>query len=219
MSRRYTLIVGTKNWSSWSLRAWLALHATGAPFDEITVRLRQPDTRDQIRRLVPSDRVPALRIEQEGGSFTVFDSLAICDTLAELHPEANLWPVEPAARALARSISATMHSGFASLRASLPMEFARHLQRPNLSGEVEQEISEIARFWHDALDSSGQGDGFLFGRFSIADCMYAPVVSRLRTYGIRLDPALDAYCARMFDMPVMRAWLNSAQQEVEAGLA
>lgn len=216
MPVQYTLILGTKNWSSWSLRAYLAMRATGAAFEETTVRLRRPDTRANIRKLVPSNKVPALRIEEGGRGWTVFDSLAICETLAERHPDVQLWPQDPAARAFARSISAAMHSGFAALRATLSMEFARRLPKPDLNQEVVDEIAEIAEYWSEALSrSSGP---FLFGAFTLADCMYAPVVSRFRTYGISLDPMLEEYCARIFGLPAMRDWLAAAEDEVKAGL-
>ncbi|MGH6890317.1 MAG: glutathione S-transferase family protein [Rhizomicrobium sp.] len=213
----YTLFIGTKNWSSWSLRAWLALRATGVDFEEVVIRLAQPDTGEAIRTRARADTVPALQIRDGGADLTVFDSLAICETLAERHPEAQLWPPSPAARAQARSIAATMHSGFAALRATLPMEFARRLPTPEPNDQVRDEIARIARFWSEALGQGGAG-GFLYGRFSIADCMYAPVVSRFRTYGIALDSPLDAYCGRILDLPAMRDWHAAAQKEVDAGL-
>jgi len=126
----YTLFVGTKNWSSWSLRAWLALRATDAEFEDVVIPLRQPDTSAIIRRLAGCDTVPALRIDENGEVQTVFDSLAICETLAERHPEAQLWPAAPAERARARSISAAMHSGFAALRSALPMATCRPRKCP-----------------------------------------------------------------------------------------
>jgi glutathione S-transferase len=215
---RYTLIVGTKQWSSWSLRAWLAMRATGAEFREMTVQLRRPETHAEIRRLAPVDKVPVLQIEEAGATVTVFDSLAICETLAERHADAQLWPTDFAARAQARSISAAMHSGFAALRESLSMEFARSLPTPELGSDVEAEIATIRNFWREALDTYGGGGGFLFGEFSIADCMYAPVVSRFRTYGIALDPVLDAYCDHIWALPAMQDWLAAAKAELESGL-
>jgi glutathione S-transferase len=216
---RYTLIVGTKNWSTWSLRAYLALRATGTDFDEIIVQLRRPETRAQIREHMPSGQVPGLKIEDDGSIHTVFDSLAICETLAERHPEAHLWPHDPAARAQARSISATMHAGFAALRTALPMDFVRRLPMPELNAEVTEQIAQIVGYWQDALARFSRTDGFLFGLFSIADCMYAPVLSRFRTYGIELPTPLDAYSHRMFSLPAMRDWERAAQVEADAGLA
>lgn len=214
---RYTLIIGTKHWSSWSLRAYLALRATGAEFREITVRLRQSETRADMRRLAQVGMVPVLQIEDSGAMVTVFDSLAICETLAERHPDAQLWPADFAARARARSISAAMHSGFAALRENLSMEFARSLPTPELSDGTKEDIATIKAFWHEALAAHG-GGGFLFGGFSIADCMYAPVVSRFRTYGIALDPVLDAWCDRIWTLPAMQDWLTAARAEPESGL-
>jgi glutathione S-transferase len=218
---RYRLIIGTKDWSSWSLRAWLALKACGAPFEEIVIRLRQTGhegTRAQILQYSPSGKVPVLQIEDDGARYTVFDSLAICETLAELHPDAALWPDDPSTRAFARSISAAMHSGFADLRAALSMDFARRLATPELSETVKDQIAEITGYWQAALDGNG-GKDFLFGRLSIADCMYAPVVSRFRTYGIALAPALAAYSDRVLAYPPMREWEVAALAEVTAGLA
>lgn len=218
---RYRLIVGTKDWSSWSLRPWLAMKACAVPFEEIVIGLRQPGdagSRAQILKYSPSGKVPVLQIEAGDASYTVFDSLAICETLAERHPEARLWPDDPAARGLARSISAAMHSGFAELRSVLPMDFARRLPTPELNETVQAQIAEITGYWQASLDRTA-GDAYLFGRFSIADCMYAPVVSRFRTYGIALTPALAAYAERMFALPAMREWEIAAEAEVAEGLA
>jgi glutathione S-transferase len=215
---KYTLILGTKNWSSWSLRPYLALCATGASFEEVVIPLNRPETRSEILKYSPSAKVPALTIDEGGRSFTVFDSLAICETLAERHPEARLWPTDAEARAQARSISAVMHSSYPDLRAALSMDFARSVPTPALSDAVKSQIAEITGTWQAALDRLGKG-GFLFGDFSIADCMYAPVVSRFRTYGIALPTALQAYCERMFALPGMRNWAEASKAEVEAGLA
>jgi glutathione S-transferase len=214
----YRLITGTKNWSSWSLRAYLALRATGAPFEETVVPLRRPDTRDAIRKFVASNRVPALIVEEDDRQFFVFDSLAICETLAERHPDARLWPADVAARAKARSFSAAMHSGFSALRETLPMEFARRLPTPALSAEVLRDIAEISGYWEEALGDGGARGEFLFGAFSIADCMYAPVASRFTTYGLPLPPALDQYCRRIMNLPAMQDWFAASRVEVEAGL-
>jgi glutathione S-transferase len=214
----YTLILGTKNWSSWSLRPWLALHAVGQPFGEVVIPLNRPETRTEILKHSPSGKVPALRIEDDGRSYTVFDSFAICETLAERHPEARLWPSDPEARAQARSISAVMHSSFPDLRATLSMDFARRHPTPALNDTVRSQIAEITGYWQSALDRYGHG-GFLFGAFSIADCIYAPVVSRFRTYGIELPDAVEAYCGRIFQLPAMRAWEDASRAEIDAGLA
>jgi glutathione S-transferase len=218
----YTLILGTKNWSSWSLRPYLAMRATGAPFAEIGIRLRRsesPTTREQILKHSPAGKVPVLKIAEGGRSYTVWDSLAICETLAERHPEAKLWPDEAERRALARSYAAEMHSGFPDLREQMTMEFARTLPTPTLRDATKAQIARIIEAWAHALKQHRDANGFLFGRFSIADCMYAPVVSRFLTYGIELPPSVAAYCERMMALPAMQDWGRAAKAEVDAGLA
>ncbi len=218
MAAQYTLIVGTKNWSSWSLRPYLAMRASGAAFDEVVIGLNQPQTKAEILAHSPAGRVPVLKITEAGETTTVFDSLAICETLAERFPQAGLWPQDWRARALARSYAAEMHSGFAALRSTLPMEIARTLPQPALSDAVKADIARIVEAWTDALTHHGKDGGFLFGRFSIADCMYGPVVTRFRTYGIALPEVVDAYCTRMMALPAMQDWLAAAQEEVAGGL-
>jgi glutathione S-transferase len=217
MSERYTLTIGTKDWSSWSLRPYMALRGIGVPFAEDVIALRRNSTTAEVAKRTPAGRVPVLRIEENGASFVVWDSLAICETLAERHPEARLWPADPILRARARAYSAEMHSGFPDLRDQLTMDFARRLPAPPLREETKQQIARILDAWTSALGENG-GD-FLFGRFSIADCMYAPVVSRFVTYGIELPPEAKAYVERMISLPAMRDWGRAAQAEVDAGAA
>ena len=215
----YTLVIGTKNWSSWSLRPYLAMRATGAPFEEIVIRLRAkeaPTTRDQILKHSPAGRVPVLKIADGGKTVTVWDSLAICETLAERHPEAGLWPDDAMARAVARSYAAEMHSGFPDVRDQMTMEFARKLPQPKLRDATKDQVARILEAWSHAL--AHHKGGFLFGRFSVADCMYAPVVSRFLTYGVELPKDVVAYCERMMSLPAMQDWGKAAKAEVEAGL-
>ena len=214
----YTLIIGTKNWSSWSLRAWLALKATGASFEEILVPLRRPESKTLIRALSPSARVPVLRIKDGASEVVVFDSLAICESLAERHPDAGLWPENSAARALARSCAAEMHSGFLALREALPMDFARKLSMPPLDETVREQMGRIQEAWHAALVRFGAHGGFLFGRFSIADCMYAPVVSRFQTYAVPMPDDVEGYAKRVMALPAMQEWLAGSQKEIADGL-
>ena len=219
---RYTLVVGTKNWSSWSLRPYLALRATGAPFEEVLIQLRRtdsPSTKELIRKHSPAGRVPVLKIEENGTTTTVWDSLAICETLAERHAEAKLWPADPIARALARSYSAEMHSGFPDLREQLSMDFARKVPTPNLRDATKDQIARVLESWETALAKFGSSDGFLFGGFSVADCMYGPVVSRFVTYGIEMPVAARRYTERMMALPAMKDWGIAAQAEVDAGIA
>lgn len=218
LATRYTIVLGTKNWSSWSLRPYLALRATGAPFGEIVVGLRRPDTHSNILKHSPSGRVPVLKIEEDGDTTTVFDSLAICETLAERHPEAGLWPDDWRARATARSYAAEMHSGFPALRRVLPMDLACAHPTPGHDDAVEADIARILDAWQNALARYGKDGGFLFGRFSIADCMYAPVVTRFRTYGIALPQVITDYSDRVFALPAMADWIAAARAEAAAGL-
>ena len=215
----YTLIVGTKDWSSWSLRPYLALTATGQPFAEMVIRLRETQhntTRDTIRKFSGAGRVPVLKIEEAGKTVTVWDSLAICETIAERHPEAGLWPDDWAARAQARAMSAEMHSGFPDLRDQLGMDFARTLPMPDLRPQTREQIERILGSWDAAL--AEHTGGFLFGRFSIADCMYAPVVSRFTTYGVQVSKPVKDYMARIWALPDMQAWLAASKKEVEDGI-
>ena len=215
----YTLIIGTKDWSSWSLRPYLALVATGQPFAEMVIRLRETQhntTRDTIRKFSGAGRVPVLKIEEAGKTVTVWDSLAICETIAERHPEAGLWPDDWAARSQARAMSAEMHSGFPDLRDQLGMDFARTLPMPDLRPQTKEQIERILGSWEAAL--AEHTGGFLFGRFSIADCMYAPVVSRFTTYGVQVSAPVKDYMARVWALPGMQAWLAASKKEVEDGI-
>ena len=216
---RYTLIVGTRNWSSWSLRPFVALKATGAPFETVDIRLRRtqhPTTREQILKHSPAGKVPVLKIEEDGNSMTVWDSLAICETLAERHPDAGLWPRDAATRATARSYACEMHSGFPDLRDQLSMDFARRQDLPELREDTKIQIARILEAWESALVTS-KGE-FLFGKLSVADCMYAPVVSRFFTYSVAVSTPVKAYMERMMALPAMQEWLKGAQAEVDAGI-
>lgn len=216
---RYTLIVGTRNWSSWSLRPFVALKAAGLTFETIDIRLRQkeaPTTREQILKHSPAGKVPVLKIEENGKSLTVWDSLAICETIAERHPEAGLWPDDARARAIARSYSCEMHSGFPDVRDQLSMDFANRQPLPELREDTKTQVARIIDAWSDAL-ATYKGD-FLFGRFSVADCMYAPVASRFETYGVEVPAPVRSYMDRVLALPAMREWGIVAAKEVADGL-
>jgi len=204
-----TIILGNKNYSSWSLRAWLALNATGAFFSEEVIPLYQPDSRARLLAHGPSGKVPVLK----HGDLVVWDSLAICEYLAELFPDAGLWPDDPDQRALARSISAEMHSGFSALRNDMPMDmrasFSDHVSGPG----VADDIGRITEIWNYCR-AGRTGDGpFLFGAFSIADAMYAPVASRFRTYNVDLDSLSGDYVDAIHAWPPMVAWFDAATRE------
>lgn len=211
----YTLIIGNKNLSSWSLRPWLALRVAGLTFEEIKIRLDQPETRASIVNHSPAGKLPILKIAEGGKTHLVWDSLAICETIADRHPEAGLWPKDGLARAEARSFAAEMHSGFPDVRDQLSMFFARKLETPELRETTQKQIARILASWESAL-ATYKGS-FLFGDFSIADCMYAPVVSRFRTYGIEMSAPAAAYAARMMALPAMQEWMDGAEEEVAAG--
>jgi glutathione S-transferase len=220
MASRYTLVIGTKDWSSWSLRPYVALRATKVPFEEVLIPLRRADfTGDEIRKYSKAGRVPVLRIQQDGREVIVWDSLAICETIAERHPEAKLWPDDPLVRAEARSYAAEMHSGFADVRDQLSMDFVRRLPLPDLRDATKQQVARIIEAWSSALARFGADGGFLFGRLSIADCMYAPVVSRFTTFGVEVPAPVAAYMVRMMALPAMVDWGAAAQKEVDAGIA
>ncbi len=215
----YTLILGTKDWSSWSLRPYVAIRAVGAAFEEIMVPLRKGNSRDRIIQHSPAAKLPVLNIEDGGETITVWDSLAICETLAERHPDAKLWPDDANIRAVARAYAAEMHSGFAALRSTLSMDFARRLPTPELDDATRADIARILEAWTQALEKHGDNGGFLFGRFSIADAMYAPVVSRFVTYGIAVPGVVKTYMDRMMALPAMQDWGKASQAEVDAGVA
>ena len=215
----YTLVIGDKNLSSWSLRPWLALKQCGIPFAEECIRLRQPDSKAEILRHCPSGKVPALKTK----TGVVWDSLAILDTLAERHPEHGLWPQDEEARAAARSISAEMHSGFATLRNEMPMDLLSKLPSPPLGAALEADIGRIAAIWKDTRARFGQGGPFLFGAFTNADAMYAPVATRFRTYGVDLgrfgdDGTAAAYAEAILALPAMAEWTEGARDEVRQSL-
>jgi glutathione S-transferase len=212
-----TLVIGNKNYSSWSLRPWLAMKMAGIDFDEIRIPLDQPDTKTGILRHSPSGKVPCLIEAGPSGRLTIWDSLAICEYVNEACADGRLWPADRAARARARSVTAEMHSGFAALRTHMSMDIrARKLERGAAAmarEDVAADITRIRALWFDTLlQSSGP---FLFGEFSIADAFYAPVVMRFVTYGVELAPALAAYRDRVVALAPMQQWIAAATAEVE----
>ena len=208
------LVVGTKRWSTWSLRPWLALKHTGATFTETLVGLRQDEGRTEAAILPhsPSGLVPVLK----DGGLTVWDSLAICEYLAEKFPAAKLWPDDPALRALARAAAAEMHSGFQSLRGECPMALEAEPKVTTLSEATQKNVRRIVALWSDLLSRSG--GPFLAGEWSIADAFYTPVATRFRTYGVHLsdygdDGSCGAYATRLLATPEFREWEAAARAE------
>lgn len=203
------LIIGDKGYSSWSLRAALALELTGEPYDEVSIALGQADTREQILRYSPTGKVPLLNTE-EG---PVWDSLAIAEYLAERFPEAHLWPRGQYARAVARSICAEMHSGFVALRTHMPMDLRRAQPLASIPAEVQADIQRIVALWSECRAQFGADGAFLFGHASIADAFYAPVAARLRSYQVELPPLVAAYVATIYHWPAFQRWYQAALEE------
>lgn len=207
--KELTLVVASKNYSSWSLRPSLALAHTGQPFREVVVPLGQADTAANIAKYSPSGRVPVLL----HGDVVVWDSLAICEYLAEQFPQAKLWPEAPGARAHARSVSAEMHSGFTHLRNHMPMNIRARQPGEGRAPGVAEDIARITSLWTECRSRFGQGGPFLFGAFSIADAFYAPVVTRFVTYDVELDAVCAAYRDAVLGLPALKAWTEAARGE------
>ena len=201
------LVIGDYNYSSWSLRPWLALKQAGVPFEQTLIRLRERETKAEILKLSPSGKVPCLI----DGETVVWDSLAICEYVAEKTP--GLWPVDRKTRAEARSISAEMHSGFGSLRHSMAMDVQASLPHITRTAEVTADIERIVAIWENCRSRFADAGPFLFGRFSIADAMYAPVVWRFLTYAVDLPPASRAWVETMSALPAMQEWKQGALAE------
>ncbi|MBI3517360.1 MAG: glutathione S-transferase family protein [Proteobacteria bacterium] len=205
----FTLYIGNKNYSSWSLRAWLVLRQAGVAFEEVLIPLRQPDTPEKILRHSPSGRVPCLH----HGDIVVWDSLAIGEYVADLFPHAQLWPTDPTARAVARGVAAEMHAGFAALRQNMPMNLRGAFPGKGLSPAVREDINRVTALWRDCRRRFAGHKPMLFGDFSIADAMYAPVVARFATYAVVLDEDARDYVRLILDLPAMQEWVEAAKQE------
>ncbi|SAK93019.1 glutathione S-transferase domain-containing protein [Caballeronia hypogeia] len=202
------LVIGDKFNSSWSMRPWVLLRHFGIPFDETLIRLGQPDTKAKILEVSPSGKVPCL-VTDAGDA--VWESLAIVETIAELHPEHAMWPREPAARARARSVSAEMHAGFADLRQNMPMEITTRAPGKGATPEALANIARIEAIWAECLAKSG--GPFLFGDFGIADAMFAPVVMRFNTYAPKLSATSLEYAKRVTALPAVAQWIDGARGE------
>jgi glutathione S-transferase len=209
----FTLVIGNKNYSSWSLRGWLMARIAGIEFEESVVPLDLPETQTAIRKHSPSGRVPVLLHR----GLAVWESLAIAEYLNDLKPEAGLWPPSAAARAHARSISSEMHAGFVELRNNMPMNIRASYPGKGMTPGVRVDIERITGLWRDCrkrfAGAFQKDDGFLFGNFSAADAMYAPVVTRLRTYDVKLDTDSEAYCNAVLNHPAMKDWIGAAKHE------
>jgi glutathione S-transferase len=205
----YTLYIGNKNYSSWSLRPWLAMKHARIPFAEKLMMLDTPEFHAQIGAINPARRVPCLY----DGEFAVWDTLAICEYLAERHP--GLWPHDAHARARARSLCAEMHAGFATLRNEMPMN-VRARARKTISGDaLKHDVARMFAIWNDTRQKFGQHGALLFGAFSIADAFFAPVAFRFQTYGVEPPGAAGDYLRALLSLPAMREWQSAAESEAE----
>jgi len=202
------LVIGDKNYSSWSMRPWLLLTHFGIPFDEVPIELDEPGTKAAILAHSASGKVPCL-VTDDG--FAVWDSLAIAETLAERFPGHALWPRDANARARARSVSAEMHSGFAALCGAMPMAIRTSKPGAGATRDARADVARIDEIWRDCLAASG--GPFLFGAFTIADAMYAPVVMRVNSYAPALSDEAAAYAARVTALPAVAAWIDAARRE------
>lgn len=204
-----TLVIANKLYSSWSLRPWLLMRQAAIPFDEVVVPLGQLETGERIRRYSPAGKVPVLI----DGPVTVWDSLAIAEYVAERWPEHGLWPSGRDAKALARSISAEMHSGFAALRSACPMNLGKRFAPRDRGERVAADVARIEAIWRDARARFGAAGPFLFGSFTVADAMYGPVVTRLDTYDFAVAPDTRAYMDMILTLPAFRDWREAALAE------
>ncbi|HEY4318065.1 MAG TPA: glutathione S-transferase family protein [Herbaspirillum sp.] len=203
-----TLVIGDKNYSSWSMRPWLALAAFDIPFQEVMIKLGQPDTTTRIAQYSAAGKVPILL----GPDIEVWDSLAICEFAAEQFPDRHLWPQNSTARAVARSICAEMHAGFKGLRDAMPMDISGRYPGQGRTPQAQADIGRICEIWENCLAEFGHRH-YLFGDFSIADAYFAPVVMRFRSYKVSLAPALQAYVERIVAHPAVARWIAAAEDE------
>ena len=209
MTGEFTLVVGNRNYSSWSLRGFLAARLADVPFEQVLVRLSETGSRRELLKHSPAGKVPVLK----HGERTVWDSLAIIEYLAEIRPEAGMWPADPGARAHARSIAAEMHAGFQALRARMPMNLRKSLPGKGRGRDVARDIERILAIWADCRAHYGAGGPFLFGRFTAADVMYTPVATRFRTYAVELDEVCQDYVDAVLTRPDFLEWHEAALEE------
>jgi glutathione S-transferase len=208
---RLELVIGDKNYSSWSMRPWVLLRQAGIAFEEIRLRFDREARVIGVEPYSPTRKVPVLLVDGE----PLWDSLAICETAAELFPDRQLWPSDTAARRLARSICCEMHSGFAALRGSMPMNIRASHPGKGLNPDSHRDIERVVSIWQSCRERFGAGGALLFGRFSIADAYYAPVVMRFRTYAVALPGAAQAYCASVEALPAVKEWMEAARRETK----
>jgi glutathione S-transferase len=206
-----TLVIGNKNYSSWSLRPWLALKQFGVQFHEICIPLYTAETASKMQQYSPSGKVPVLLHNNQA----IWDSLAICEYLAEEFPHLHWWPEDKINRALARSVSAEMHSGFQNLRQNMPMNCRAKLPGKGLTQEVQKDIDRITTIWQEFRQKFATDGDMLFGKFTIADAMFVPVVLRFVTYNVQLDSISRKYVETILELPAIQEWREAAKNETE----
>jgi glutathione S-transferase len=205
------LLIGNKNYSSWSMRPWVMAREAGIAFEEVQLKFDDEGRPRGVDRYGVAGKVPVLMLDGE----PVWDSLAICETLAERFPDKHLWPADAKARQVARSICAEMHSGFQALRGAMPMNIRSRHPGKGMTPESKRDIDRVVAIWSSCRDRFGRGGPLLFGTFSIADAYYAPVVTRFQTYAVALPPAAQAYCDAVLALRAVREWMDAARRETE----
>lgn len=205
------LVIGNKNYSSWSLRPWLLLSVMGIPFDETKIWLFKNESKAELLKHSPAGKVPVLIFEGN----KVWDSLAICETVAELYPEKHCWPEDSVKRALARTASSEMHSGFIALRNQLPMNCRKHIKVEKIDADLQADINRVIEIWSNCRSVNHQNGDYLYGSFSIADAMFAPVVIRLDRYGISVPDVVRKYMNSILEIPAMKQWIQDSREEKE----
>ena len=212
----FAFLIGYRHVSTWSLRGWLIMRKTGAPFEELMIRYRLPEHKARLTAMSPTSKVPLLIHDRGDHTVKVWDSIAIGEYLAEIFPGQELWPEDPVARAVARSISAEMHSGFRALRDRLDFDLLGYQEGVSVDDEpVASEVLRVQQIWTECRETYGEqaGGPYLFGHFTIADAMYAPIAARFRTYGVTLDPVAEAYKQALLSDPDRVAWAEAARME------
>jgi glutathione S-transferase len=215
MNAPLTLVIGNKNYSSWSMRAWVALRGCGVAFTERQLKFESQGWRDNIGALSPSGLVPVLWEGDVGTGFATWDTLAIIERAHELSPSSGVWPADPRARARARSICSEMHGGFRALRGAMPMNIRSRYPGKGMNPDVAKDIARIGALWGAAKKDFGGGGPYLFGEFSAADAYFAPVASRFATYDVKLDGPAKELQQALLDAPAVRAWSAEAVKETE----
>ena len=204
-----TLVIGNKNYSSWSMRPWIAMKVAGIAFDEVGISLNANDFKPLVSKISGTGKVPAL----DDNGIHVWESLAILEYLGERFPDAKLWPADPAARAHARAVSSEMHAGFVPLRRACPMNMWRPVKKLELADDVVADVRRIELLWRRCREQYGAAGPFLFGAFGAADAMYTPVVARFHTYDVAVDAPARAYMDAVMALPAWAEWKAAALKE------